>query len=75
MKHPSPEPHIVATWREAAGLTQAQAADLVYVSPAAWQRWEDMNPGSTRARSMPYGLFELFCLKVENLKKQAEKAG
>lgn len=64
MKHPSPEPNIVAEWRNAAGLTQAEAAALVYVSPAAWQRWEDVNPGSTRARGMPYGLFELFCIKT-----------
>jgi DNA-binding transcriptional regulator YiaG len=69
MKHPSPEPHIVAAWREAAGLTQAQAAALVYVSTAAWQRWEDRAPGSTRARGMPYGLYELFCLKVEKMQK------
>lgn len=69
MKHPSPEPHIVAEWRAAAGLTQAQAAALVYVTPACWQRWEDANPGSTRARSMPYGLWELFNLKVEKLPK------
>lgn len=56
---PSPAPHIISAWREAAGLDRAEAAALVYVAPDTWYRWE------AGLRKMPLGLLELFCTKVE----------
>ena len=67
---PGPEPRIVAAWREAAGLTQGDAADLVHVTRDTWRSWEVDTPGSKRARRMPYGLFELFCVKTEKASKK-----
>ena len=44
--------------REAAGLTQQQARDLVYASSRAWEQWE-----AGDARMHP-GLWELFVIKA-----------
>lgn len=60
---PSPAPHIISAWREAAGLDRAQAAALVYVAPDTWFRWE------AGTRKMPLSAFELFCLKAERATK------
>lgn len=54
----SPSPHVVKAAREAAGLTQTDAARLVYSELRAWQRWEAGD------RAMHPGLWELFRLKV-----------
>lgn len=58
-----PAPDLVRATREAAGITQAKAAELVHVSEQTWAQWE-AQPGP-RARSMPYGMFELFCIKAQ----------
>lgn len=63
---PGPAPEVVAEFRQAAGLTQREAAAMVHVTNEAWCRWE--STAKTR-RSMPYGLFELFCLKTHKLRK------
>lgn len=44
--------------REKAGLTQADAALLVYTALRTWEDWE-----AGRARMHP-GLWELFCIKT-----------
>lgn len=46
--------------REAAGLTQTEAAGLVYVGLRAWQKWEG------EERGMPPAAWELFCIKTED---------
>lgn len=61
---PGPAPGMVRAAREAANLTQSQAAELVHVSTQTWAQWEVINPNSPRARGMPLGLFELFCIKT-----------
>ncbi len=53
-----PSREMVKQTRQALGLTQTQAADLVYTSLSGWQRWEQ---GS---RGMSPALWELFLLKV-----------
>ncbi|NMG64867.1 helix-turn-helix domain-containing protein [Azoarcus indigens] len=58
-----PSPGEVKAAREAAGLTQAQAAELVHATPRNWQQWEDAT-GGTNARRMHPGLWELFSIKV-----------
>lgn len=50
----------LAKARECAGLTQSQAADLIYTSPRNWQNWEQGSDG----RAMPASAFELFLLKT-----------
>lgn len=42
-----------------AGLTQSQAAQVVYVHLRTWIRWE------TGSVPMPRGLWELFVLRTE----------
>jgi DNA-binding transcriptional regulator YiaG len=54
-----PKPEQVRKAREAAGLTQQQAAQLIHGTVRAWQEWEAGN------RRMHPGLFELFLLKTE----------
>lgn len=44
--------------RAIAGLTQAQAADVIGVSERAWQQWE------AGERQMQRAFYELFMLKV-----------
>jgi DNA-binding transcriptional regulator YiaG len=56
MKHPTPEQ--IRSARHNAGLTQTQAAKLVYSTERAWQFWEAGD------RSMHPAIWELFNLKV-----------
>jgi DNA-binding transcriptional regulator YiaG len=51
--------------RNAAGLTAAQAAQIVYHSLRAWQYWEDDSMQGNRR--MPAAAFELFLLKTGQL--------
>lgn len=55
-----PRPEELRAAREAAGLTQQQAAELIYTSPRNWQAWEQEQQG----RRMPASAFELFMLKT-----------
>ena len=50
--------------REAAGLTQTQAAVLIHATLRAWQGWEAAE-GEASARRMHPGLWELFRLKTK----------
>lgn len=54
----SPGKDEIRAAREAAGLTQTQAADLVHGSLRAWQQWEAGD------REMHAGLWELFRIKT-----------
>ena len=63
--HPArnPTPAEVRAAREAAGLTQTQAAALVHASTRNWQQWEQ-SEGASSARRMHPGLWELFRIKA-----------
>ena len=58
----NPTPAEVRAAREAAGLTQAQAAVLVHASTRNWQQWEQAE--GSNARRMHPGLWELFIVKT-----------
>lgn len=62
-----PTPEEIRQAREAAGLTQTQAAKLVHSPCRTWQNWETRK-GSTENRAMPLASWELFTIKVERLK-------
>ena len=49
--------------REAAGLTQTQAGELVHAPLRAWQRWE---AGDS---AMHHAFWELFTLKLKRKRK------
>lgn len=53
-----PDPRQIRSAREAAGLTQTQAAILVRGTLRAWQNWE------AGERRMHPGLWELFLYKI-----------
>lgn len=53
----NPSPVDIRAAREAAGLTQTEAAHLIHGTLRAWQEWEAGN------RRMHPGLFELFRIK------------
>jgi DNA-binding transcriptional regulator YiaG len=54
----TPTPSDIKKVRESAGLTQIQAAELIYSTRRTWQDWEaGINP-------MHPALWELFKLKV-----------
>lgn len=54
----SPTPDQVKAAREAAGLTQGQAAAITHSALRTWQQWEAGD------RAMHPGLWELFRLKA-----------
>lgn len=56
--------------REKAGLTQREAADLIFGTERAWQDWEA--EGGTNRRMHP-GLFELFQIKTGQHRKFTSK--
>lgn len=56
----SPTPEEIRAAREAAGLTQGEAAALVYTTLRNWQQWE----GNER-RCHP-AFFELFMIKTSS---------
>lgn len=53
----APDADTVRAARESLGLTQEQAAAVVYVDARTWRKWE------LREREMHPAFFELFCLK------------
>lgn len=55
----NPTPAQIRSARIAAGLTQTQAAALIYSSLRSWQQWEAGD------RRMHPGLFELFKIKCK----------
>lgn len=59
----NPTPAEVRAAREKAGLTQTQAAQVIYSTLSAWQKWES-EEGAAEARRMHPGLFELFLIKT-----------
>lgn len=59
MKQPTPAD--VKSARAAVGLTQTQAAALIYKKLLAWQRYESGD------RTMDYALYELFLLKTSQI--------
>ena len=54
----NPKPDEVRAAREAAGLTQTQAGELVHVTLNGWQKWE------AGERPMHPAFWELFRLKL-----------
>jgi transcriptional regulator with XRE-family HTH domain len=58
----NPPPEQVKQARENTGLTQSQAAAVIYKKLLAWQRYESGD------RSMDYALYELFMLKTGQMK-------
>lgn len=61
----SPTREEVRAARAASGLTQAQAARLVWCSTRAWEQWEGGQ------RPMPGACWELFRIKVAPSPKAA----
>ena len=57
-KYPEPGPDDIGAVRKGAGLTQSEAASLVYVTLRAWQWWE------AGKRRMPLAVWELFQIKA-----------
>ncbi len=58
-----PTPEEIRTARQAANLTQTQAAELLHTSCRTWQQWEAPEASSTH-RSMHRAFWELFVLKT-----------
>lgn len=65
MSHPSPEQ--IREARQAAGLSQTEAADLIHSTLRTWQDWE-----ACKARMHP-GLWELFTLKLTMRRLDADR--
>lgn len=56
----NPDPAEIAAARQSAGLTQLQAAELIYRTLRNWQQWEGGE------RRMDPALWELFRIKTKN---------
>jgi putative transcriptional regulator len=59
----NPRPAEIRAAREAAGLTQTEAAELIYSHLHSWQQWESELPGQTR--KMHPAFWELFQTKLK----------
>lgn len=57
----NPAPAEIKSAREASGLSQSQAGDLIYSGLRSWQHWESGD------RRMHPALWELFLLKIRKL--------
>ncbi len=64
----TPTPAEIRAARDAAGLTQTEAADLVHSTCRSWQQWEADPSDAANHRRMHPAFFELFTLKVSMLK-------
>jgi len=61
----TPKPADIRAARESAGMTQTEAAQLIYSTLRAWQEWEaEPREDSAAGRRMHPGLFELFLIKA-----------
>ena len=60
-------PEEVKAAREEAGLTQAEAAALVYIAKNTWQKWE------YGERRIDEGTFELFMIKTKAMQELSEE--
>lgn len=54
-----PAPNQIKTVREAARLSQSEAAELIHATRRTWQNWEAPE-GSANHRAMPAAAWELF---------------
>jgi DNA-binding transcriptional regulator YiaG len=59
----NPPPADIIAAREAAGLTQTEAAELVHSALRTWQQWE-AEPGTDGHRRMHPAFWELFLIKT-----------
>lgn len=55
-------PEQLKALRQKFNYTQADAAEIVRVTPRTWLSWE-IDKGKDNHRVMPEGLLELFCMK------------
>lgn len=67
----NPKPAEIRAAREAAGLTQTEAAELVYCHINTWQQWESDEPGT--ARRMHPAFWDLFRRRVAELPERYPK--
>ena len=58
----NPLPATIRRAREIAGLTQSQAAALLYTTARAWSQWET-DPDNVSSRRMHPAFWELFLIK------------
>jgi DNA (cytosine-5)-methyltransferase 1 len=58
----APKPSEIRASRDAVGLTQSDAARLVYVTLSAWQRWE------AGERTIHPAMWELWQIKTEGMR-------
>jgi len=56
-----PDPAQIAAAREAAGLTQQQAGELVHTDGRTWRRWEAGD------RAISLAVWELFLIKARQI--------
>lgn len=63
----NPKPAEIRAAREAAGLTQGEAAALIYCHINSWQQWESEEPSTTRR--MHPAFWELWRRKVAERNK------
>jgi len=62
----SPSTKQIRSARNKAGMTQTNAALVVYTTLRTWQNWET-TVGKGNHRSMPLSIFHLFLLKTKQI--------
>ena len=67
-----PAPNDIKTAREAARLSQSEAAALVHATRRTWQNWEAAE-GTANHRAMPPAAWELFEAKARRAAEEFER--
>lgn len=67
-----PAPNQIKALREAARLSQSEAAELVHATRRTWQNWEAPE-GSASHRAMPPAAWELFEAKAQRAAEAFER--
>ncbi|MBB2164677.1 helix-turn-helix domain-containing protein [Gluconacetobacter sp. 1b LMG 1731] len=63
----NPRPQAIRSARATSGLTQTEAAEIVFVSLATWARWE------AGTCPMPRGLYDLFLINTNQREVVCER--
>lgn len=64
----TPTPEEIRALRQKHGKTMRECADLVHATLGGWQQWEYKNAASGKGRTMSPAFWELFRLKIGDLK-------
>jgi predicted Zn-ribbon and HTH transcriptional regulator len=61
----SPTPELIKRGRLLVRKSAREAAEVIYCTTNAWQKWESTDPDKNQRRAMHPAFWELFCIKAQ----------